>query len=157
MGVCHSRSKQRTDQRVLVLTFKFLALRNWFFPRKKYFLNFFDFCLLLFYATFQWGPYNFFKKIPNYFLTHENFKKWASKVPHNRPKPFFSQSGLKFIAHSQELIFHIINMSQDSSVSLFVVLGHMVMWLLQNWPLSSSEGVLHFLLHLFSWISAHKK
>ena len=61
MGLCHSRSKQRTDQGVLVLTLKFLALKNWFFPRKKYFLNFFDFCLLLFYATFQCGPYNIFK------------------------------------------------------------------------------------------------
>ena len=28
----HSRSKQRTDQRVLVLTLKLLALKNWFFP-----------------------------------------------------------------------------------------------------------------------------
>ena len=44
----------------------------------------------------------------------KNFKlifcpwKRASKVAHNRPKPFFSQSSQ---AHSPELIFHIINMS----------------------------------------------
>ena len=32
-GSNHSRSKQRTDQRVLVLTLKFLALKkNWFSP-----------------------------------------------------------------------------------------------------------------------------
>ena len=36
------------------------------------------------------------------------------------PNPFFSQSSP---AHSPELIFHIINMSQDPSVSLSVLLG----------------------------------
>ena len=41
----HSRSKQRTGQRVLVLTLNFLALKNWFLPCKKYFPNLF---LLLF-------------------------------------------------------------------------------------------------------------
>ena len=50
----------------------------------------------------------YFQTNLNYFFTHENFKKWASKVAHNRPKPFFSQSSP---AHSPELIFHIINMS----------------------------------------------
>ena len=30
--LCHSRSKQRTDQRVLVLTLKFLALKKLVFP-----------------------------------------------------------------------------------------------------------------------------
>ena len=39
--VKHSRSKQRTDQRVIELTLKFLALRNWFYPCKKYFPKFF--------------------------------------------------------------------------------------------------------------------
>ena len=38
-------------------------------------------------------------------------KKRASKVAHIPPNPFF---------HSPKLIFHIINMSQDSSVSLSV-------------------------------------
>ena len=40
-GPIHSRSKQRTDQRVLVLTLKFLVLKNWFFSLKKYFQIFF--------------------------------------------------------------------------------------------------------------------
>ena len=43
---CDSRSQQGTDQRVIVLTLKFLALKNWFFPSKKYLQIFF---LLLFY------------------------------------------------------------------------------------------------------------
>ena len=42
----HSRSKQRTDQRVLVLSLKFLALiKTVFSPCKKYFPFFFYFCL----------------------------------------------------------------------------------------------------------------
>ena len=63
VGVMHSRNKQRTDQRVLVLTLKFLALKKTgFFPVKNTSQNVFDFCLPLFYATFQCGPYNIFKK-----------------------------------------------------------------------------------------------
>ena len=59
----HSRSKQRTDQRVLVLSLKFLALiKTGFSPCKKYSPFFFYFCLPLLYATFQFGPYNIFKK-----------------------------------------------------------------------------------------------
>ena len=42
-----------------------------------------------------------------------------SKVAHHLPKPFFSQSSPAH-SHSLELIFHIINMSQDPSVSLSV-------------------------------------
>ena len=49
----HSRSQQRTDQRVLVITLKFLALKKTAFsPVKNTFQNFFDFFLPLFYATF---------------------------------------------------------------------------------------------------------
>jgi hypothetical protein len=45
----HIRSKQRTDQRVLVLTLKFLALKKTgFSPVKNTSQNFFDFCLPLF-------------------------------------------------------------------------------------------------------------
>jgi hypothetical protein len=50
----------------------------------------------------------------------QNLKKRASKVAHNRPKPFF-HSPAQPTAHSPESIFHIINMSQDTSVSLSVV------------------------------------
>ena len=35
-GMNHSRSQQRTDQRVLVLALKILALKNWFSPCKRY-------------------------------------------------------------------------------------------------------------------------
>ena len=46
-----------------VFTLKFLALKETvFFLMKNTFQNFFDFCLLLFYATFKCGPYNIFKK-----------------------------------------------------------------------------------------------
>ena len=46
-------------------------------------------------------------------------KKRASKAAHNRPKLFFHSTG-PTAQTSPELIFHIINMSQDSSVSLSV-------------------------------------
>ena len=112
----HSRSKQRTDQRVLVLSLKFLALiKTGFSPCKKYSPFFFYFCLPLLYATFQFGPYNIFKKKLNWFFTPENLKKRASKVAHT----LFSQSSP---AHSPKLTFHIINMSQDTSVFLSVVM-----------------------------------
>ena len=70
----HSRSKQRTDQRVLVLTLKFLALKiTGFSLVKNTSQNFFDFCLSLFYATFQCGPYNIFKKKLNLLFTHKKY------------------------------------------------------------------------------------
>ena len=47
-------------------------------------------------------------------------KKRASKVAHNRPQTFFHSTG-PAAQTSPELIFHIINMSQDSSVSLSVL------------------------------------
>jgi hypothetical protein len=62
----------------------------------------------------------FSKKIKLLFA-HENIKKTASKVAPNRPQTFFSQVQPGCPEHP-ELIFHIINMSQDSSVSLSVVL-----------------------------------
>ena len=77
----------------------FQPAKNWFFPCKKYFPRFFEFCLPLFYVTFQCGPHNVFKKISNNFFTHENLEKCASKVAHNRPKTFFSQSSP---GHSQQ-------------------------------------------------------
>ena len=56
-----------------VFTLKFLALKTLVFPHRKYFPEFFcfDFCLSLFYATFQRGP------------------QTISKVAHNRPRPFY--------------------------------------------------------------------
>ena len=46
VDIKHSRSKQRTDQRVLLLTLKFLALKKTvFYPVKNTSQNFFDFYL----------------------------------------------------------------------------------------------------------------
>ena len=67
-----------------VLTLNSLALKNWFFPHENYILIFFDFCLPLFYATFQYFQKNF-----ELIFVHKNFKRRASKVAHNRPRPFF--------------------------------------------------------------------
>ena len=65
--ILHSRSKQRTDQRVLVCTYTqiFSPKKTGFSPIKSTSQTFFDFCLPLFYATFQCGPYNIFKKTLN--------------------------------------------------------------------------------------------
>ena len=74
--VWHSRSHQRTNQRVLVLTYKFLALKTLFFPREKYFPTFLTFIYLysmqLFSADHKYFQ-NFFKLI----FVHKNFKKRA--------------------------------------------------------------------------------
>jgi hypothetical protein len=115
-----SRSQQRIDQRVLGLILKFLALKKLFLPRKKYFTKIFDFLSPLFYATFQCQPYNIFKKYSNLFFANKNIKKRASKVAHNSPETFFHMYG-PAAQTSPELIFHIINMPQDSSFSLSVV------------------------------------
>ena len=64
----------------------------------------------------------FSKKKLNSFFAHENIKKQASKFAHNRPQTFFSQY-FPAAQTNPELIFHIINMSQDSSVSLSVVIS----------------------------------
>ena len=52
-----------------VFTLKFLALKKGFSPIKNTFQMFFDFCLPLFYATFQCGRFSVFKKIVKKFLT----------------------------------------------------------------------------------------
>ena len=62
----------------------------------------------------------YFQKIFELIFAHKYLKKRASKVAHNLPKPFF-HSPAQPTAHSPELIFHIINMAQDSSVSLSVI------------------------------------
>ena len=74
--------------------------------------------------------FSIFKKSLNLFFARENLKKRASKVAHNRPQTFFSQY-CQAAQTSPELIFHIINMSQDSSVSLSVV------WTFDLCPLNS--------------------
>ena len=106
-----SQQEQKEDWGHII---KSLALKKWIFTHKKYFpIFFFTFLYLLFYATLQCGPYNIFINISNSFFCPQKQKKQASKVTHNRPKPFFLLS-------SPEFIFHIMNMSKDSSVSLSV-------------------------------------
>ena len=48
----------------------------------------------------------------NIFFDPEKVKKRASKVAHNRPRPFYFTVLPRPTAHSPELIFHITNMSQ---------------------------------------------
>ena len=70
-----------------------------------------------YYATFQCGRYSVFKK--KNFLTPQKKKKTPSKVAHNRPITFFFMYW-PADQTSPELIFHVINMSQDASVLLSV-------------------------------------
>ena len=55
----------------------------------------------------------------NFFFAHKKLKKPPSKVAHNRPQTFFSCTG-PAAQTSPELMFHVINMSQDASVLLSV-------------------------------------
>ena len=50
------------------------------------------FFLPFFNATFQCGRYGVFKKNFKQIFDPEKVKKRVSKVAHNRPNPFFSQS-----------------------------------------------------------------
>ena len=56
------------------------------------------------------------------FLDPEKVKKRASKVAHNRPRPFFPTVQAQATAHSPELIFHIMKSRDQTSVLLSVVL-----------------------------------
>jgi hypothetical protein len=58
-----------------------------------------------------------FKKKIDLFFAHENMKKLHSKVTHNRPQTLFFHKYGPAAQTSKELIFHIIKISQDSSVS----------------------------------------
>ena len=71
------------------------------------------------------------------FFPHKNVKNPPSKVVHNRPKPFISQSSP---AHSPELIFHIIKCREQASVLLSVAIANGV-WSPSN---SQSKGYLSF-------------
>ena len=72
-----------------VFTLNFLALKQLFFFTflwsKKDLKNF---LIRKFYATFQWRRYSVFKKILNFFFDPQKVKKRASKVAHNRSRPF---------------------------------------------------------------------
>ena len=75
-----------------------------------------------FYATFHCGRYGVFKKNLKYFFDPEKVEKWASKVAHNRPRPSYFTVQPRPTAHSPELIFHIGNCWDQTSVLLFVQL-----------------------------------
>ena len=61
----------------------------------------------------------FSKKI-NIFFDPEKVKKLASKVAHNRPRPFYFTVQPRPTAHSPELIFHIMKSRDQTSVLLSV-------------------------------------
>ena len=60
---------------------------------------------------------NFFK----FLFDPEKVKKLASKVAHNRPRPFYFTVQPRPTAHSPELIFHIMKSRDQTSALLFVV------------------------------------
>jgi hypothetical protein len=78
--------------------------------------------LTLFYATFQCGRYCVSKKKLKKIFDPEKVKKLASKVAHNRPRPFYST--VQTTAHSPELIFHIMKSRDQTSVLLSVAMSN---------------------------------
>ena len=70
-------------------------------------------------CNFSVRTLQYFQKILKLFFVHENFKNGPQKLLIIGPQTFFSQY-CPAAKTSPELIFHIINMSQDSSVSLSV-------------------------------------
>ena len=88
----HSRSQQRSNQRILLLTLKFLALKKTCFsPRKNTSRNFLTFLNLYSMQLFSADATNFLKSNSNLLFLHENIKKRASKVAHNPLQTFFPQ------------------------------------------------------------------
>jgi hypothetical protein len=99
-----------------------LALKkNGFSEKKKSSQNFLIFFLPFFYATFQCGHYGVFKKFFKYFFDPEKVNKRASKVAHNRPRPFYFTVQPRPTAHSQELIFNIVKSRDQTTVILYVI------------------------------------
>jgi hypothetical protein len=83
-------SQQKSVPDLNVLTVAYLALKkNGFSEKKKNFQKKDIKKIPFFNATFQCGRYGIFKKNLKYFFDPEKVKKWASKVAHNRPRPFF--------------------------------------------------------------------
>ena len=67
--------------------------------------------------------FSVFKKNLNFCFDPEKVKKRASKVAHNRPKPFYFTVQPRPTAHSPELIFHITKSRDQTSIFLSVILG----------------------------------
>ena len=93
--VSHSRSKQRNKWSESLSTYTqiFSPKKPGFPPYKilpKIFWLLFTFILCNFSVNAD--PTIFSKKQFNWFFTHKNFKKWALKVSHNHPRPFFLTS-----------------------------------------------------------------
>ena len=113
VGPVHSRRQQRTDQRVLVVTLKFLALKYGFPPVKNTTqICFAFFYIYIFYATFQCRRQALFKKKIKFIFCQLKQKKTMPQQVHIiSPKLFFSQY-CPTAKTSPKLIFHIMNMSQ---------------------------------------------
>ena len=81
-----------------------------------------------------WGLFfHFFgaqKKI-KFFFDPKKVKKRASKVAHNRPRPFYFTVQPRPTAHSPELIFHIMKSWDQTSVLLSV--GQPMSFFFENW------------------------
>jgi hypothetical protein len=97
-----------------------LALKKNVFSEKKNLPKKKNFFLPFFYATFQCGRYGVFKKFLKYFFDPEKVEKRASKVAHNRPRPSYFTVQPRPTAHSPELLFHIGNCWDQTSVLLSV-------------------------------------
>ena len=82
-----------------VFKLKFLALNNWVFPHKKYFSNFFWLLFSFNLCNFSVRTLKYFQKILNEFFVDKNFRKRASKVAYNRPRPFLFHSPAQTTAH----------------------------------------------------------
>ena len=95
-----------------------------FKPTKKKDKNMKNFFTFL-YAIFQCGRYNIFQR--KIFCPQK--VEQASKVAHNRPNPFFSQSSP---AHSPESIFHIIKCREQAFVLLSVLKSTLYSWSVQK-------------------------
>ena len=61
-------------------------------------------------------PYGVFKKKNLKKFCPEKVKKQASKVAHNRTRPFYFTVQPRPTAHSPELIFHIMKSRDQTSV-----------------------------------------
>jgi hypothetical protein len=86
---CPGKYSQMSGPDLHEFTFKFLALKNWFFPHKKYFPKFFWLLFTFILCNFSVPTLKYFQKKFKLFFCPGNFKIRASKVAHNRPRPFY--------------------------------------------------------------------
>jgi hypothetical protein len=119
----HSRTQQRTDQRVLVCTYIeiFGPKKTGFSPVKilpKIFLHFFYLYSMQLFSADN----TIFSKKNWIFFCPWKHKKRPQKLLIIGHKLFFHKYS-PVAKTSPELIFHIINMSQNSSVSLSVIMA----------------------------------